>query len=496
MISDYNSDASTATKVAVFFKTYGCQANVADSAGISSFLEGLGCFQVETEAEADLIMVNTCAIREKAEQKLYSYLGEIADYKKALPYLKVGIIGCVASYRKQEMLTRFDHVSFVSGARDERSSFLTYLADVIVQLQTEKQFFAQTGRRDRSLPKLGRDVKAAIKKRTTVVPAQLLRDSAQAAMGGSLAPVGEVKRAFVNITTGCDNYCTYCIVPMTRGKEVSYPLEDIVLRVRHEVAAGAKEITLIGQNVNSYTCPQTGARFAALLEAVALIPGEFWVRYISPHPKDMTRDVLETMARYADKLCSWCHFPLQAGSTRVLELMNRTYTQEEYIAQVELIRALVPNVTITTDIIVGFPGETHEEYLETRAVMEKVGFDLVYSFVYSRRKYTKAYTMGDTCSEEEKAERLSALQERQREIGVQRNQEYIGKNLRVLVEKRSTSGKLLARSSGNHRVVFDGDDLLIGSFVHVYITEAGLADLRGHIHHMNLNQSVENNTAA
>jgi tRNA-2-methylthio-N6-dimethylallyladenosine synthase len=466
--------------IAVFIKTYGCQANMADSAGIATFLEGLGCEQVTTEAEADLILVNTCAIREKAEQKLYSYLGELADAKAALPYLKVGVIGCVASYRKQEMLDRFDHVSFVSGARDERTSFLTYLADVIVQLQTEKQFFQQHGRRTRSVAKLGRDVKKALGS-MTAVSEKLKQQASKAELGGTIATPKELRRAMVNITTGCNNYCTYCIVPFTRGREISYPLEDIVLRVEHEVAAGAKEVTLIGQNVNSYECPNGKGRFAELLDAVAQIPGEFWVRYVSPHPKDMTRDVLEAMARYPEKLCAWVHFPLQAGSTRILDLMNRTYTKEEFLSQSELIRQIVPDVSITTDIIVGFPGETHEEYLETREVMEKIKFDAAFSFIYSRRKYTKAYAMGDTCSEAEKAERLTGLQTRQREICAEQNARYLNKTVRALVEKRATRGKLLARSAGNLRVFFDGDDSLIGTFVNVHITQIGQADIRGHL---------------
>jgi len=467
--------------IAVFFKTYGCQANVADSAGIAAFLEGLGCYQVESEKEADLIIINTCAIREKAEQKLYSYLGELVEYKQALPYLKIGIIGCVASYRKQEMLKRFDYISFVSGARDERTSFLTYLADVIVQLETEKQFFARTGTLEPQSKSLERDVKAAMADRLAVTALPAFRKAQEAALGGAVAPDGEVKRAFVNITTGCNNYCTFCIVPFTRGRETSYVLDDIVARVAHEVGAGSKEVTLIGQNVNSYTCPQTGARFAALLQAVAEIPGDFWVRYISPHPKDMTMDVLEVMQRYRDKLCSWCHFPLQSGSTRVLELMNRTYTKEEYLAQADRIRATIPDVTITTDIIVGFPGEAHDEFLETCEVAERVGFDMAYSFIYSRRKYTKAYAMGDTCSAEEKAERLQVLQEKLKKIGLARNELFVGKTLRVLVEKRGAHDKLLARSSGNHRVVFDGDDTLIGTFVDVYVEAAAQAELRGRL---------------
>ena len=473
--------------VAVFFKTYGCQANVADSAGLATYLEGLGCVMADSAEAADLIIINTCAIREKAEQKLYSYIGELAPLKEKRAYMRVGIIGCVASYRKQEMLKRFDHVSFVSGARDEQSTFLAYMADVIVQLQTAKQLFvtdgtARSAGQDRQIPKV-----VAAKK--LLIPKHMPEAATKAALGGTIVQPQEVKRAFINITTGCNNYCTYCIVPFTRGREVSYAIEELVMRVEHEVAAGAKEITLIGQNVNSYTCPETGKRFAALLEAVAQVPGEFWVRYISPHPKDMTNDVLEAMAKYPDKLCHWCHFPLQAGSTRVLDLMNRTYSKEEYLAQVDNIRGILPDATITTDIIVGFPGETHEEYLETREVMELVRFDLIFSFIYSRRKYTKAYKMGDTCPAEEKQARLEGLQARHREIGGEQNKQQIGKTVRVLVEKRVSTGKLLARTAGNHRVFFEGADELIGTFTYVLIADAGVTELRGsHAPHGTLTQ--------
>ncbi len=466
---------TTQNNVAVFFRTYGCQANVADSAGLAQYLEGLGCSMAQSESDADLIIVNTCAIREKAEQKLYSYLGELIDYKANKPYLRVGVIGCVASYRKKEMLKRFDHVSFVSGARDERGSFLAYLADVIVQLQTAKQLFVDSG----TYRTAGqtRNINQFVAARKLIIPKNLPEASTQAALGGTVAHKQEAKKAYVNITTGCNNYCTYCIVPFTRGRETSYSIDDIVTRVTHDVANGAQEINLIGQNVNSYQCPQTGNRFAALLEAVALIPGQFWVRYVSPHPKDMTVDVLETMAKYSDKLCTWSHFPLQAGSTRVLDLMNRTYTKEEFIEQANRIKAIVPDVTISTDIIVGFPGETHEEYLETREVMEEVKFDFVFSFIYSRRKYTKAFAMGDPIPMKEKQSRLQALQKRQIEICVERNQRHIGKQLVVLVEKVFDNGTLLARNSGNIRVFMNGDASLVGTFCIVTVTAAHAAQV-------------------
>lgn len=499
----------------VFIRTYGCQANEADSAGIAEYLSQLGCQLVGDEASADILLINTCAIREKAEQKLYSYLGSLADFVAARPGMKIGVIGCVASYRKKEILKRFSYVAFVSGARDERGTFLAYLADMIVKMQTERQVLREEGvddaevlakaeGRDRVIAsaaevsvatemshvespadrhrddrEIVRDVKASAASGAFDTTA-ITRDTAvKASLGGIQARTDEVLKSLVNITTGCNNYCTYCIVPFTRGREESYPLGDIIARVRHDVAAGAKEITLIGQNVNSYCCPETGARFAALLEAVAQVPGEFWVRYVSPHPKDMTRDVLEAMARYRDKLCGWCHFPLQAGSDRILDLMKRTYTSAEYRAQIDTIREILPHATITSDIIVGFPGETEEDYEATRAMMEYVKFDQVFSFIYSRRKYTRAYSLGDTCPPAEKQRRLEALQERQKAHCSERNATYVGKTLRVLVEKGLGDGKLLARTEGNHRVTCEGSDSLVGTFQHVLITEAAQAALMG-----------------
>lgn len=479
------------TTLSIFFKTYGCQANVADSAGIATYLEGLGCRLEETAGEADLIIINTCAIREKAEQKLYSYLGELAEYKKTKPYLKIGVIGCVASYRKKEMLDRFEYVSFVSGARDERGTFLAYLADLIVRLQTAKQLYIDAHSTDEPLftekeynhksaqKEQDHNIAQVVQHKKLIIPSAISEIGKKAAFGGTL-PIQEKKevvRSFVNITSGCNNYCTYCIVPFTRGREISYPLEDLVMQVAHDVQKGAKEITLVGQNVNSYQCPITKKGFADLLRSVAQIPGAFWVRYVSPHPKDMTQDVLHAMAHFPDKLCAWIHFPLQAGSTRVLSLMNRTYSKEEYLEQVRHIRTILPHTTITTDVIVGFPGETYEEFLETLEVAESVRFDHMFSFIYSRRKYTKAYRMGDTCSVEDKQQRLEILQKRQIEICKEQNSAYIGKKVRVLVEKQHINGKLLARTEGNHRVFFNGTPSLIGSFQQVTVTAAAPAHL-------------------
>lgn len=460
----------------VFFKTYGCQANVADSEGLANYLRGLGCAKVEDEAAADLIMVNTCAIRDKAEQKMFSYLGALVQYREAKPYLRIGVIGCVASYRKQQIYERYDHVNFVFGAKENMREFQAYLADIIVSLDTTKQMHEMGHYVAQASGGQDRDIKGLVKEKNLTIPEHSVVEG-----GATFIPatkvVSQVQKSYVNIMSGCDNYCSYCIVPFTRGREKSYPIAEIVTRVQHDVEHGAKEVTLIGQNVNSYKDPETGASFAQLLEAVALIPGDFWVRYISPHPKDMTNDVLDIMAKYGPKLCGWIHLPLQAGSDRVLDLMNRTYTVEKFMEQVGEIRTRLPHATITTDIIVGFPSETHEEYLGTRAVMEAVRFDHIFSFIYSPRKYTKAFVMGDDVPEAEKSARLEELQKRQQIICLEQNKRMCGKTFRVLVEQKVSEG-LLARTEGNVRVLLQGDSELIGKFVDVLVTEAHVADVR------------------
>lgn len=270
--------------IQVFFKTYGCQANVADSEGLATYMDGLGCKKVETEAEADLIMVNTCAIRDKAEQKMFSYLGELIDYKKAKPYLKIGVIGCVASYRKQEIYDRFDHINFVYGAKEDMVLFQAYLADVLVSLDTIKQLYEGGATPSASWTGQDRDIKALVAAKSAALAAPARQEEVFKATVG-IKEHTEALKAYVNITSGCNNYCSFCIVPFTRGREKSYTISSLVDRVKQEVARGAKEIMLIGQNVNSYTDPETGARFADLLKAVAEVEGDFWVRYVSPRDR-------------------------------------------------------------------------------------------------------------------------------------------------------------------------------------------------------------------
>ncbi|MFA6527624.1 MAG: MiaB/RimO family radical SAM methylthiotransferase [Candidatus Babeliales bacterium] len=504
--------------ITYFLKTYGCQANVADSHGVATFLDECGCQQVEQEVDADLIIINTCAIREKAEQKLFSYIGTLAPLRAEKPYQKLGVMGCVASYKKRELYGHFPHVDFVYGAREEMTMLMAYLNDVVQSIATAKQLFMteperytpQTEGRDKniqkvverkrllprgtkSLPFIVRDALRAphCERGNVFLPSNLrtsvdslavrgeeLQGSASNHTANTRVPK-EVRRSFINIMTGCNKYCTYCIVPFTRGREISFPMHEILEKVAREIELGSKEITLIGQNVNSYIDPVTSARFPELMERVAQLSGAFWVRFISPHPQDMTRDLFEVMAKYRKKLVGYLHFPLQSGSNRILQAMNRTYTAEEYLEKVGWIHELLPDATITTDIIVGFPGETEEDYQATRRVMEDVKFDLIYSFIYSRRKYTKAFSMEDNCSMQEKEARLEALQKRHIEICQERNQRLVGKQIKALVEKRLTNDKLLARTEGNVRVLFDGSDDVIGTFVTLEICEAKPVNVYG-----------------
>jgi len=469
-----------------FIRTYGCQANVADSESIAKYLTEVGCGQAAEEQHADVIIVNTCAVREKAESKLFSYLGELGELKQQKPSIRLGVIGCVASYKKNEIYKRFKQVNFVYGAREEIPALLAYLSDVVVNLETKKQLYGNNpvvvheDQQDRDIKKIVQ-VKNLFK--MPMVSGLSFKKKLQEAhqpeskvMADGQKPL-EMKRSFINIMTGCNKYCSYCIVPFTRGREVSYPMTDILDRIRHDVSNGAKEINLVGQNVNSYKDPGNAAEFPELLRQIAAIEGEFWVRYISPHPQDMTKELFEVMAAFRPKLAGYVHFPLQSGSDKILHLMNRNYTAAQYLEKIAWVRELLPGATLSTDIIVGFPGETEEDYQATRQIMEQVTFDIIYSFIYSPRKYTKAFSMEDNVTRAEKTVRLEALQKRQIEICLERNSLNIGKTLHALVEKRLTNDKLLARTEGNVRVLFQGNDELIGTFVKLHVTHAGPVNL-------------------
>jgi len=488
--------------ITVFMKTYGCQANVADSSHISKYMEGIGFSVMHSEgsdvtpAQVDLVIVNSCAIREKAEQKMFSYLGSLAKLKKEKPYLVVGVIGCVASYRKQEIMNRVPHANFVFSARDDIEDFKAYITDVVESTETAKRLY-YTGSADmegdafkKEFKKGGlfkrrdKDVLAVVeKKKLKPVPFALLKTEFRGITPhGDTTPRGGTtfERSMINIMRVCNNYCSYCIVPFTTGRERSFSLEQILENVKRDVAAGAKEVTLLGQNVNSYKDPQTGARFETLLERVAQLDGDFWVRFVSAHPKDMTTDVIDVIAENK-KLCSYVHLPLQSGSNRILDAMNRTYSAEKYLDQIAYIKKRLPGALLTTDIIVGFPGEEESDYRATMDLVEQVRYNMIFSFIYSPRKYTQAAELEDLCPQNVKLERLQKLQARQREIGTGVNKELVGRQVLVLMEGVLSDGRSWGRTEGNMKVFLAQGTPAIGQFVDVIITQARLSDLQGEL---------------
>lgn len=469
-----------------FFKTYGCQANVADSEGLASFLKTIECNDVHEEQAADLIVVNTCAVREKAEQKLYSYLGQLCDIKKTKPYMKIGVIGCVASYKRDEIYKRFDSVNFVYGAKEDYKVLEAYLADLVVKLETTKQMFGDTGSVLPATLGQDRDIKQVMQKSPSLFKSARVGSMAifknKPLNKGISTPSKELTRSYINIMTGCNKFCAYCIVPFTRGREVSYPMQEIVDRVTHDVSNGSKEVTLIGQNVNSYKDPETGHMFPELLRRVAALPGRFWVRWVSPHPQDMTADLFDVIAEHPDRIPPYVHFPLQSGSNQVLALMKRNYTIAQFEEQIGWLRTRMPHAIISTDMIVGFPGETEADFELTMDAINRIQFDWVYSFNYSPRKHTLASrTMGDDVPQIEKSRRLEILQARQIELAAARYKKHLDQVYDVLVEKRLEDGKLLARTGGNIRVLFDGPASLIDSFTAVRITATGPVNLTGEL---------------
>ncbi len=445
-----------------FIQTYGCQANVADSQAIANFLKDLDCEQVFTQESADIIIINTCAIRDKAEQKIYSYIGRLAKLRKQNIFFKIVIVGCIASYKKKDFYSRFPFITFVNGARDDKNLLQQKLLDLIMSMQTSKQ-----------INKLTEPV--VLNKDTNISKFK----NFNLKLGGLKVENKHSIQSFINIMTGCNNFCTYCIVPFTRGREISYLASDILEKIKFDISIGAKEIILLGQNVNSYKCPETEINFAGLLKKVAILPGNFWIRFMSPNPKDMTLDVIKVMAEHQDKICGFVHHPVQSGSNKILELMNRSYTVEKYLQQIDWIKKYLPKATISTDIIVGFPGENEQDFIATVELIKTVNFDNVYSYIFSPRKYTKAALMQDNLSYQEKQVRLDYLQKVQIDIAKNKNEAYIGHTLKCLVEKPAVNGMLLARSAGNHTVLFNGDYELINSFVDVNIETAGATNLTG-----------------
>ena len=432
-----------------FIETWGCQMNAHDSEKLSGSLRRMGLEPTDSENSADVVILNTCSVREKAQEKVFNRLRDFTAQKKRRE-LVVGVTGCVAQQEGAAIFERAPAVDFVLGTQS-----LVQLPEVIATVVGTQQQVVETGRHPENLD---------------IPPEQIER-------------VAGVK-AYVTIMEGCDNFCTFCIVPFTRGRERCRPVEHIVREVRALANAGYLEIQLLGQNVNSYRDPVDGRSFEELLDAVHSVDGFQRLRFTSPHPKDFGRALMERF-RDLDKLCPHMHLPAQSGSSAVLERMNRGYTRDEYLVKVDLARELVPELAVSTDLIVGFPGETDEDFEDTLELVQEVGFDSIYSFKYSERPFTyAARDQPDDVSEQTKGDRLAELHAFQREIQTRKHATYLGRELEVLVEGRSrkVAEEFCGRSPDNRVVNFAGKSQP-GDIIPVLITKFGPNSLFGEYHH-------------
>lgn len=425
----------------VFLETYGCQMNVADSETMAGVLERGGMTLVDRPEDADAVLLNTCAIREHAEQRVIGRLGEFAHLKLTNPHLVVGIAGCMAQHLRQRLLGRSRVLDLVVGPDGYR-----HLPDLLRRAAGEP-----------------------------VSEVRLDRDETY----GDLEPKRTPGvRAWVTVQRGCDKFCTYCVVPYTRGRERSLPLADLVSQVRVAVAAGFREVVFLGQTVNSY---HDGTHdFADLLRATDQIEGLLRIRYTSPHPSDMSERVIAALVE-CDRVCKHVHLPLQSASDSQLRAMNRTYSMAEYRAIVARLRSAMPRLGLSTDIIVGFPGETPEDFEATAAYLRETRFDSAFLFKYSARPDTRAFRWPETVTEEEKSRRLSALIELQHEISAQVNDRWIGREVEVLVESkaRKNPAQLYGKSDEFKTVVFANDGTAPGTLRRVRIVGATPITLLG-----------------
>jgi len=396
-----------------YIETYGCQMNVSDSELVSNQLEKIGYKMSSRLENADLIFLNTCSIREKAEETVNNRLDSLHYLKKNNPKLIIGVIGCMAQNLKNELLESKPYVDIILGPDSYRR-----ISDIISSRENNTNHIVDT--------KLSK-----YEVYNDMFPSRI-----------------EGVNAWIPIMRGCDKFCTFCIVPFTRGRERSRSIESVLREVKHAVSNGFVEITLLGQNVNSYLTPE--GNFVALIEKVAKIKGVERIRYTSPHPQDITESLLEVMSKY-DNICNYVHLPLQSGSNRILKNMNRTYTREQYLDLVSKIKLHMPNCSISTDIIVGFPGETELEFEETINLVKEVKFDFSYTFKFSSRPGTKAAEYSNQIDEETKQNRLEKLIKIQNKIRLEVNQKRIGTIQKVLIEKESKKSDLFwsGRTDGN-----------------------------------------------
>jgi len=425
-----------------YIETFGCAMNVHDSEKVAGTLIGLGYEATRSIEEAGLVLFNTCSIREKASEKVFSRLGTL---KKAFPQKKVGVLGCVAQQEGARFFQRAPNVHLVVG-----SASYNNIPQLIRELESGK---------DRVID-IHQDDEHCFETEVTQ----------------RVNPY----RAYLTIIEGCNNVCSFCVVPHTRGPERSRPSDQVVVEVRRLVDEGYTEVQLLGQNVNSYRDPLGRRSFAELLGAVAEVEGIRRVRFATSNPQNFVREIIDAINAHP-ALCNAVHLPVQSGSTSVLKRMRREYTREEYLRKVEFIQQSPRGIALSTDVIVGFPGETDAEFEETVSLLETVGCQQLYSFIYSPRPNTEALAMMDDVSPGEKSRRLAFLQNRQREIQIERARSMVGTVVEVLVDGLSAKDPaiLAGRTSTNYVVNFSGSRALLGSYAKVRITKSGVNSLVG-----------------
>lgn len=433
-----------------YVHSYGCQQNVNDGERIKGVLTDIGYGLCDKPDDADLILFNTCAVREHAEQRVFGNVGALKALKEKKPQLLIGLCGCMANQKHivDKLRKSYPYVDLVFGVDG---------IDTLPQLLCEKL----AGRRRRVLMEPAQ--------RPVIVENIPIRRESEF-------------RAWLPIMYGCDNFCTYCIVPYVRGREKSRKSADILAEFRGLVAAGYKEITLLGQNVNSYGKGlEEQIDFADLLRLLCTVPGDYHIRFMTSHPKDASHKLIDTIAAQP-KLCKHIHLPVQSGSDRILAQMNRHYTAAQYLELVEYARKTIPGVTFSSDIIVGFPNETEEDFAATLRLIEQVGYMQLFTFIYSKREGTKAALLPDEVTRAEKTDRMRRLLETQDAIAMKLVAAQVGRTVRVLVEGHGREeGTLTGRLDNNLTVEFAGAPELIGAYAHVRLTGARATVLLGEV---------------
>ncbi len=430
-----------------YVETYGCQQNEADSEQLRGWLVQSGYTITDTAEGADVVILNTCAIREHAEQRVFGNLGALTHTYRRHPEQKIFLCGCMAG--EQTVCDRVKKsFPYVSGVFNTHHLWQFPQLLLAVLTTGKRQFYTsdEAGSIAEGIPQV--------------------RDSRL--------------KAWVSIMYGCNNFCTYCIVPYVRGRERSRKKEDILAECQCLIENGCKEITLLGQNVNSYGKDLEGSvDFSDLLSDIAQLPGDFLIRFMTSHPRDAGPKLFETMARYP-KIAKQLHLPFQSGSSRILKAMNRHYDREKYLSSVRYARTLMPDLVLTSDVIVGFPGETEEDFSETLSLIEEVRYDALFTFIFSPRIGTPAASMADPTPKEEKNNRFDRLCALQNRISEELHRAYVGKTLRCLVDGKD-GDQLTARTEGGRLVRFRGDDALIGGFHNITITGSTTWSLLGEV---------------